>query len=151
MKPGYRVISQLSAEHKASLAELFRNEWWTRDRTAEDVTAACDGSDVVIGLERTVDESLVGFARVLTDWRFIALVLDVIVEPRLRAQGLGRMLMDCVVGHPRLSEVRSIELVCQPDLLAFYAKWGFTDRVGKSRLMRRTDDKALVGEETTPN
>ena len=30
-----------------------------------------------------------------------------------------------------------IELVCQPELIDFYRRWGFTDHVGASRLMRR--------------
>ncbi len=46
------------------------------------------------------------------------------------------MLIDAIVKHPRLADVRSVELVCQPDMVPFY-RWGFTDEVGGSRLMRR--------------
>jgi hypothetical protein len=53
------------------------------------------------------------------------------------------MLLDAVVGHPHLAEVRSIELVCQPGLVPFYRRWGFTDRAGQSGLMRRTEDPLL--------
>jgi predicted GNAT family N-acyltransferase len=88
---------------------------------------------------------LVGFARVLTDEVYLAVVLDVIVAPDLRGSGLGETLLDAIVGHPRLASVRSIELVCQPDLMPFYRRWGFTDQVGGSRLMRRTADPRLTG------
>jgi predicted GNAT family N-acyltransferase len=71
-------------------------------------------------------------------------VLDVIVAPAWRAAGLGAMLMDAVVGHTGLAGVRSIELVCQPELMPFYRRWGFTDRVGPSRLLRRTADPLLA-------
>ncbi|NEA33736.1 hypothetical protein G3I17_18985 [Streptomyces sp. SID13031] len=54
--------------------------------------------------------------------------------------------MDAVVQHPRLAGVRSIELVCRPDLVAFYRRWGFTDKVGRSGLMRRTTDPRLTSE-----
>lgn len=53
------------------------------------------------------------------------------------------MLMDAIVGHPELAEVRSIELICQPELVPFYRCWGFTDEVGRSLLMRRTSDSRL--------
>jgi len=54
------------------------------------------------------------------------------------------MLMDTVVGHPQMATVRSIELVCQPDVMPFYRRWGFTDQVGPSRLMRKTADPLLT-------
>jgi hypothetical protein len=47
------------------------------------------------------------------------------------------MLPDAIVTHPRLAAVQSLELVCQPDLIAFYRRWGFSNDVGPSRLMRR--------------
>jgi hypothetical protein len=34
-------------------------------------------------------------------------------------------------------------VVCQPELVAFYRRWGFTERVGRSRLLRRTADPLL--------
>ncbi|MEO3925750.1 hypothetical protein ABGB07_18040 [Micromonosporaceae bacterium B7E4] len=41
--------------------------------------------------------------------------------------------------------MRSVELVCQPDLMPFYRRWDFTEQVGRSRLMRRTSDPLLSG------
>jgi hypothetical protein len=56
------------------------------------------------------------------------------------------MLLDAIVGHPRLAAVRSVELVCQPDLVPFYRRWGITEPVGRSRLMRRTADPLLAAD-----
>lgn len=33
-----------------------------------------------------------------------------------------------------------------PDLMPFYRRWGFTDQVGRSRLMRRTSDPRLTNK-----
>jgi len=100
-----------------------------------DVERMLADSDLVVGL---LDEGrLVGFARVLTDFVYFGMVLDVIVAPNRRGIGLGRVLLDVVVGHPRLAGVRSLELVCQPEMVPFYRAWGFTDQVGRSLLMRR--------------
>ncbi|MFE9203376.1 GNAT family N-acetyltransferase [Micromonospora sp. NPDC007230] len=127
------------------LMDLFASAWWTAGRTTSDVTRMLAASDLVVALICGPSGRLVGFARVITDEVYLAVVLDVIVAPGSRGSGLGAMLMDAVVGHPRLAAVRSIELVCQPELMPFYRRWGFTEEVGRSRLMRRTADPLLVG------
>ena len=67
-----------------------------------------------------------------TDEVYLAVVVDVIVAPDARGRGLGGMLVDAIVGHLRLAAVRSVELVCQPDLMTFYHRWGFTQHIGQS-------------------
>jgi predicted GNAT family N-acyltransferase len=107
-----------------------------------------DGSDVVVGLVDSASDRLVGFARAITDRSFLAVVLDVIVAPDVRGTGLGARLMDELLARPELADVESIEVVCQPELIAFYRRWGFTDSVGRSLLMRRTNP--LLGDTDGP-
>jgi predicted GNAT family N-acyltransferase len=92
-----------------------------------------------------VPDRLVGFARSITDGIFVAVVLDVIVDPAHRATGLGARLMDELFAAEALKSVESIELVCQPELIAFYERWGFTNRTGRSVLMRHTANPLLLG------
>lgn len=127
------------------LLDLFASAWWAADRTTDDVTRMLAASAVVTALVHRASDRLVGFPRVITDEVYLAVVLDVVVAPGWRGTGLGALLMDAVVGHPRLAGVRSIELVCQPELMPFYRRWGCTDQVGRSRLMRRTADPVLTG------
>ncbi|GAA4168987.1 GNAT family N-acetyltransferase [Phytohabitans flavus] len=129
---------RVEAERLPQLMELFASGWWTADRVADDVAAMLGASDLVFALLHRPDDRLVGFARVLTDGVYLALVLDVLVAPDVRGSGVGAMLMDAVVRHPRLAQVRSVELVCQPELFPFYRRWGFTEQVGRSTLMRLT-------------
>jgi len=136
---------RLERAHILQLQELYAAEWWSASRELPDVEAMLAGTDLVVALIHGPSERLVGFARVLTDFVYEALVLDVIVAEDLRGTGLGATLMNEIVHHPRLSSVRTIELVCQPELVAFYARWGFTDKVGRSRLMRRSSDPVLIG------
>jgi predicted GNAT family N-acyltransferase len=89
-------------------------------------------------------ESLVAFARVLTDRTYVALVLDVIVAPEHRGRGLGGLLIERICSDPVLKQVASIELVCQTELFRFYRRSGFTENVGRSRLMRRTSNPLRV-------
>ena len=60
--------------------------------------------------------------------------------------GIGAMVMDAVLAHPWVDGVKSVELVCQPGLVGFYERWGFTQLVGQSRLMRRTADASLTSQ-----
>jgi len=101
-------------------------------------------SDLLFALVDRNADRLVGFARVLTDGVYLAVVLDVVVADDCRNNGLGGSLMEAILGHPQVSRVRSIELVCQPDLIAFYRRFGFTDQVGHSRLLRKSADPILM-------
>jgi predicted GNAT family N-acyltransferase len=91
----------------------------------------------VFALIDPATDRLAAFARVLTDGIYLALILDVVVATGCRGAGLGRMLIDAIVTHPRVAAVESVEVVCQPELVGFYRRWGFTDDVGRSLLMRR--------------
>ncbi|WP_432891320.1 GNAT family N-acetyltransferase [Kribbella sp. CA-245084] len=124
------------------LTDLMRTAWWMSDRSPAEVTRLLEHSDIVT--TASLADRLVGFARVLTDYTHLALVLDVIVDESQRGSGLGAALLDAVVNHPKLADVRSLELVCQPELIPFYRRWGFTDQVGGSTLMRRTADARLT-------
>jgi GNAT superfamily N-acetyltransferase len=135
------VGSSVEPSRLPELLELLRTAWWMSDRTPDDVARMLTESDLVFVL--TADR-VVGFARVLTDFTYVALLLDVVVAEDRRGSGYGAALLDAVVRHPRLAEVRSLELVCRPELIPFYRRWGFTDQVGRSLLMRRTSDPRLV-------
>ncbi|MEV6106223.1 GNAT family N-acetyltransferase [Streptomyces sp. NPDC051940] len=139
------VGSALGPGQLPQLAALYGSTWWAADRTAADIAAMAAASDLVVTLARRFDGRLVGFARVLTDFTYVALILDVIVAPGSRGAGWGARLMTAVVERPELAGVRSLELVCQPELVGFYERWGFTAQVGRSRLMRRTDNPRLTG------
>ena len=140
------VIDHVDGARREELVALFQSAWWTAARTPDAIEHMLQGSNVVIGLVDTASDRLVGFARAITDRVFLAVVLDVIVAPAFRGTGLGARLMDELLARPELADVDSIELVCQPELIAFYRRWGFTESVGRSLLMRRTNNPMLVGE-----
>lgn len=133
------ITHEVSAEQ---VLDLFQSAWWTASRDLDGVIRMLANSDVIFGVH--LDNALAGFARVLTDETYLAIILDVIVAPAHRGTGLGATLMDAIINHPKVSNARSIELVCQPDLMPFYRRWGFTENVGQSGLMRRTTDPTLI-------
>ena len=133
----YRRIHTLADHHVAQLMVLYRNEWWTHDRTVDDVRRMLAHSDVIVGLEDAESGVLAAFARVLTDYTYKALIFDVIVRPDCRGAGLGHALMDEICGDARLASVTHFVLYCRPELKPFYEQWGFTADLADITLMRR--------------
>ena len=135
----------LAPQHEGPLLHLFAEQWWTSHRSSAQVAELVRSSSLVFSAVRVPSDELVGFARVLTDGVTLALVLDVMVSQAWRGRGVGGKLMGAVLAHPLIGEVESVELVCQPELLPFYARWGFSDQVGAARLLRRTTRAELLG------
>ena len=136
---GYQTVTSLTSSQIDDLMSLYASTWWAAGRDRSDVEAMLESTDLVVGLVDGYDaDRLVAFARVLTDRTYIALVLDVIVAEPRRGQAVGALLMDTLLAQPELQAVRSIELVCQPEMMSFYEQCGFTADVGRSGLMRLT-------------
>ena len=131
-------IEHLTDGQIEDLCAMYQLEWWTRGRELSDVRRMLQHSDVIVSFCDSETKRLVAFARVLTDYVYKALVLDMVVESAQRGQGLGRALMDAIVDHPSLKCVRDFELYCLPEMVLLYKKWGFTEDLGQLRFMRRT-------------
>lgn len=126
---------ELNEKHIKQLHSLYQDVWWAKGRTLEDTRQCVLGSQICIGLLDD-DSNLIGFARVLTDGVFKALIFDVIVAENMRYRGLGEHLITLIKSHPRLKNVRHFELYCLPDMQAFYTKCGFNAGLDGVTLMR---------------
>ena len=125
--------------HVAAVRRLFQGTWWAADRDEELTRRVLEGSDIVLGLGDPAGAELHAFCRVLTDGATLALVLDVVVAQHHRGTGLGRALIEHLLATDPVPKVASVELVCQPEMISFYEQFGFTAKVGRSGLMRRSN------------
>lgn len=67
----------------------------------------------------------IGFARIISDFSTIAYLGDLYILDNYRGQGLSKKLMDFVIEHPNLQDLRRwILLTSTADWL--YEKYGFT-------------------------
>ena len=68
----------------------------------------------------------IGFARVITDSATYAYLCDVYVLENYRGKGLGKWLMECVMGHPALQGLRRFSLATR-DAHGLYRQFGFRE------------------------
>jgi predicted GNAT family N-acyltransferase len=130
----YKIVNQLTEQQIYQLVELYKNEFWSKDRTYTGVSKMLDHSDIIVAF---VDENaqLIAFARVLTDFVYRATIYDVIVKPTHRKMGLGVNLLDEIVNHPQLKNVEVIALYCLTGMIDFYQRWGFASDTHQLNLM----------------
>jgi GNAT superfamily N-acetyltransferase len=76
----------------------------------------------------------VGFARVVSDFATVAYLGDVFVLESHRGRGLSRWLMQCIVQHPALQNLRRWILLTR-DAHGLYAQFGFTPVKSPERYM----------------
>lgn len=66
----------------------------------------------------------IGLARVISDYATIAYLGDVFILPEFRRRGLSKWLMECIMSHPSLQNLRRWILVTE-DAHTLYKKYGF--------------------------
>lgn len=115
-------------------AFLSTDAYWSPGVPLETVRRAIEGS-IVFGVFR--GEEQVGLARVVSDRATFAWLCDVFILEQYRGHGLGKWLMECVVGHPDLQGLRRFMLATR-DAHELYEKYGFTP-VEPSKFMERWD------------
>ncbi|KKD39208.1 MAG: GNAT family N-acetyltransferase [Limnoraphis robusta] len=131
------IISQLNQSQVQDLVQLYQSTWWGKGRTLEEVQKMLQHSDMIIGVSNTDNQKLIGFARVLTDYIYRAVIWDVMVDEAYQKQGLGQTLIQSILEHPQLQSIEAFLLVCLPETIPFYEKLGFTSDVGELKLMKR--------------
>jgi GNAT superfamily N-acetyltransferase len=66
----------------------------------------------------------IGVARVLSDFAIFAYLMDVFIHEEYRGRGLGQWLLESVMAHPDLRDVRRWMLATR-DAHELYARFGF--------------------------
>jgi GNAT superfamily N-acetyltransferase len=85
----------------------------------------------------------VGFARFVTDYAVFAYMADVYVEETHRGQGLGKRMMDTLMGQPWIKGLRRMTLGTK-DAHGLYAQYGFRPIAHPERLMEIVQHAADV-------
>ncbi|MCX6093859.1 MAG: GNAT family N-acetyltransferase [Candidatus Bipolaricaulota bacterium] len=99
---------------------LSRSSYWAQGRPVEQVRTSIENSLCFGAYE---GRSQVGFARVVTDYATFAWLCDVFVLESHRGQGIGKRLIQAVVEHPTLRDLRLMILATR-DAQGLYSEYG---------------------------
>ena len=110
---------------------LSEESYWCPGVSREVVDRSIENS-LCFGAYHRGDQ--VGFARVVTDRATFAHLMDVFVVEGHRGTGLGKRLVEAVVGHPDLQGLRVFTLATA-DAHALYERFGFRRVADPGRLM----------------
>jgi GNAT superfamily N-acetyltransferase len=89
-----------------------------------------------------------GFARVVSDFSTVAYLGDVFVLESHRGQGLSKWMMECIVSHPDLQNLRRWILLTR-DAHGLYKQFGFTPLKSPDRYMELHNPDVYEGRITT--
>jgi len=112
---------------------FLATSYWAAGIPRENIERACANS-LCFGMYR--GEAQVGFARVVSDGARFAWLSDVFVLESEQGHGLGKWLLDCVIGHPELEDIDTF-LLGTRDAHGLYERHGFELLEGNGRYMRR--------------
>ncbi len=104
-----------------AIVDMLKRAYWAIGRPRERTEHAFQNS-LVFGLYD--GDRQIGMARVVTDYSIFAYLCDVFIHEDYRARGLGKWLMQTIMAHPDLVEMRRWLLVTS-DAHGLYRQYGF--------------------------
>ncbi len=106
-----------------TVSKWLHDAYWSPGITQDEVILGAKNSSLVVG---GFDEfgKQVSFLRILSDKVRFAYILDVIVDPTFRKQGIGSAMVKYAMEHPEMSLVYQW-LLSTRDAHEVYAQFGF--------------------------
>lgn len=129
---GYAISDDPKRVDRQAVWSFLRTSYWSPGIAPETVSRGIDHSLVFSLL--APDGAQAGFARAVTDRARFAWLADVFVLDAHRGRGLGVFLVQTVVEHPDVRDLRI--LLATADAHGLYERFGF-QRLDGSRTMER--------------
>lgn len=105
-----------------AIVNMLTRAYWAVGRPRERTERAIKNS-LVFGIYD--GDRQIGVARVVSDYSIFAYLCDVFIHEDYRAHGLGKWLIQTILEHPDLREMRRWVLVTN-DAHGLYKQFGFT-------------------------
>jgi ribosomal protein S18 acetylase RimI-like enzyme len=116
----------------AALA-LLQATYWARTMTRDSLAKAMAHSLLFGALD---GDTLLAFARVVTDRSTFAYLTDFVVAEHARGSRLGHRMLTAMIAHPDLQGLRRFALLTG-DAVTLYEKFGFEIGAGRLTYMER--------------
>jgi N-acetylglutamate synthase-like GNAT family acetyltransferase len=105
-----------------TICDFLTRSYWANTRPRDRTERALSNS-LVFGVYD--GDKQIGLARVVSDYSIFAYLCDVFIHEDYRARGLGKWLIQTIMEHPDLREIRRWVLVTT-DAHGLYKQFGFT-------------------------
>ena len=115
-----------------TIADFLKRAYWANTRPRQRTERAIQNS-LVFGVYE--GDQQIGLARVVSDYSVFAYLCDVYIHEDYRSNGLGKWLMQSIMDHPDLKDVRRWLLVTN-DAHGLYRRFGFTTIEDPERWMQ---------------
>jgi len=102
------------------ICALLKTSYWAGERSREAIERSIEYS-LCFGIYQNGEQ--VGFARCVTDYATMYWLADVILDERVRGQGLGKALVDLIVSHELLQGL--VGTLATRDAQGLYQRFGF--------------------------
>ena len=113
--------------------ELLHTSYWAEKRDPEVIRKSIENS-IVFGVYTEDSNSLIGMARVITDFATTFYIADVIIDEKYRGNGIGKKLISTIMSDKRFSSLFGI-LVTR-DAHGLYEHFGFKRDIERAMTRR---------------
>ena len=124
-----------------AICDFLTRAYWAKGRPRGRTERALANS-LVFGVYDS--DRQIGLARVITDYSIFAYLCDVFIHEDYRGHGLGQWLMQTILDHPDLREIRRWTLATD-DAHGLYRQFGFDTLSHPENWMQRF--RPFAGEE----
>jgi GNAT superfamily N-acetyltransferase len=131
----YEISTDTARLDRPLVHENLASSYWA-EGIPQDVVDRSIENSMCFGVYK--GRALVGFARVITDQATFAYLSDVFILESHRGRGLGKWLLEVILGHPDLQNLRRWTLATR-DAHGLYRQFGFTPLAKPERFMEILD------------
>jgi len=112
---------------------LTNEAYWARGISYQVFEKSVENS-LCFGVYRKFEQ--IGFGRVISDYATFAYLADVFIAENHRGQGLGKWLLECILGYSELQGLRRWMLLTK-DAHGLYGRYGFIPLRKPERVMEK--------------
>lgn len=126
--PPYHISTDQNQVDLDFVYQQLSASYWASNRSRKQVEKSIQNA---IPFNLYLDETQIGFARVITDRAVFAYLADVIIAPAHRGKGLGKWLVKTIMCYPDLQGCKI--LLETQDAHGLYEQFGFERKEAMKR------------------
>lgn len=142
----YTISEDPARVERDTVHAWLASTYWAKGLPREVCDRALDHSVCFGVYDGDAGGRQVAFCRLVTDHATFAWLADVYVDPSCRGQGIGKALVEHVLGSERLVGLRRV-LLATLDAHGLYTRHGFVQQRYPERFLERLDRRLYDGEE----